>query len=108
MGKYVELMGEFFDLLTSDKIKLRIMFTQNRYVPTGLSAEQRVFCVMSNATDSEHIVTVVNRPTMTSANREDSIGNSSVKVQRQPEWIASSRRRICVPPSTTSATGASG
>lgn len=41
LQKYVELMGEFFDLVAADKIKVRIMFTQNRFVPKGLTPEQR-------------------------------------------------------------------
>ena len=41
LGKYIELMGEFFDLVANDKVKVRIMFTHNRFVPTGLTPEQR-------------------------------------------------------------------
>lgn len=41
LEKYVELMDEFFDLVTADKVKVRIMFTQNRFVPKGLTPEQR-------------------------------------------------------------------
>lgn len=41
LDRYVALMESFFDLIAADKVKLRIMFTQTRYVPTGLSKEQR-------------------------------------------------------------------
>lgn len=41
LAKYVELMSVFFDLIASGKVKVRIMFTQNRNVPVGLSQEQR-------------------------------------------------------------------
>ena len=41
LGKYVEMMDLFFDLVQQDKVKLRIMFTQNCHVPIGLSREQR-------------------------------------------------------------------
>lgn len=41
LDKYLELMGAFFDFVTADKIKVRIMFTQNRLVPKGLSPDQR-------------------------------------------------------------------
>lgn len=40
LEKYRALMGEFFDLVAVGRIKVRIMFTQNRVVPKGLSAEQ--------------------------------------------------------------------
>lgn len=39
--KYIELLGEFFDLIEKDMIKIRIMFTQNSYEPRHLSKEQR-------------------------------------------------------------------
>jgi hypothetical protein len=35
--KYVALVDEVFDLLAADRIKIRVMFTQNMHVPTGLS-----------------------------------------------------------------------
>ncbi len=38
--KYTELIGAFFDLVRNDTVKVRIMFTQNRYIPVGLSKEQ--------------------------------------------------------------------
>ena len=41
LEKYIALMDTFFDLVVEDKIKVRIMFTQNRLVPTGLSPDQR-------------------------------------------------------------------
>lgn len=41
LEKYVALMKVFFDLVREDRIKVRIMFTQNRLVPTGLSNDQR-------------------------------------------------------------------
>jgi len=41
LAKYIELMSDFFDLIAADKVKVRIMFTQNRNVPIGLSQEQR-------------------------------------------------------------------
>ncbi|KIU48981.1 MULTISPECIES: DUF3800 domain-containing protein [Bradyrhizobium] len=36
-GKYTALMDTFFDFVKADKIKVRIMFTQNRYVAKGLT-----------------------------------------------------------------------
>jgi len=41
LDKYLALMAEFFDFVADDKIKVRIMFTQNRFVPKGLSPDQR-------------------------------------------------------------------
>lgn len=41
LDKYISLMDEFFDLVAADRIKTRIMFTQNRFVPTALTSEQR-------------------------------------------------------------------
>ncbi len=38
--KYASLIGMFFDLVKNDVVKVRIMFTQNRYIPIGLSKEQ--------------------------------------------------------------------
>jgi hypothetical protein len=40
LEKYIELVDVFFDLVADDRIKLRIMFTQNRYRPANLTAEQ--------------------------------------------------------------------
>jgi hypothetical protein len=41
VGKYTALMDVFFDLVKAGKIKVRIMFTQNAYVPTGLQATHK-------------------------------------------------------------------
>lgn len=41
LQRYVDLVEKFFDLIEDDLIKIRIMFTQNMRVPTGLSPEQR-------------------------------------------------------------------
>jgi len=38
--KYVELMDAFFECVADDLLKVRVMFTQNRYIPTSLSKEQ--------------------------------------------------------------------
>jgi hypothetical protein len=40
LDKYIELIDVFFDLVAEDRIKLRIMFTQNLYRPTHLTSEQ--------------------------------------------------------------------
>lgn len=36
LEKYVALVDLFFDLVAEDKVKVRLMFTQNRHVPTQL------------------------------------------------------------------------
>lgn len=36
-AKYIDLVDLFFDFVEQDKIKVRIMFTQNRFVPTNLT-----------------------------------------------------------------------
>lgn len=41
LDKYKEMMNLLFDLVQQDKIKIRIMFTQNCHVPIGLTREQR-------------------------------------------------------------------
>ena len=41
LEKYVAVMDIFFDFVQADKIKYRLMFTQNRFVPQGLTREQR-------------------------------------------------------------------
>ena len=41
LGKYVAVMDAFFDEIAADRAKVRIMFTNNQYIPEGLSAEQR-------------------------------------------------------------------
>ena len=38
LQKYCDLMDTFFDLVRSDKVKVRIMFTQNRFQPQNLEA----------------------------------------------------------------------
>ncbi|MGG6295966.1 DUF3800 domain-containing protein [Leptolyngbya sp. AN02str] len=40
LEKYQDFINTYFDLIASNKIKIRVMFTQNRYKPTGLSREQ--------------------------------------------------------------------
>jgi Protein of unknown function (DUF3800) len=40
LEKYTEMIDVFFDLVEADRIKLRIMFTQNRYRPTSLTGDQ--------------------------------------------------------------------
>lgn len=41
LTKYEELIETFFGLVRGGRIKVRVMFTQNRHVPTTLTAEQR-------------------------------------------------------------------
>jgi len=41
LDKYLAVMDVFFDLIANDVVKTRIMFTNNTYIPTGLSPEQR-------------------------------------------------------------------
>lgn len=41
LAKYQDLMGGFFELVGAGKVKVRVMFTHNRNLPTGLSANQR-------------------------------------------------------------------
>lgn len=38
---YIALIDAFFDLVAADRIKVRVMFTNNTYVPQGLTADQR-------------------------------------------------------------------
>ncbi|MDX6154321.1 DUF3800 domain-containing protein [Marinococcus sp. PL1-022] len=41
LDKYIELMDKFFEFVKEDKLKIRIMFTHNRYIALGLSNEQK-------------------------------------------------------------------
>ena len=41
LEKYKVLISQFFDFVAADKIKVRIMFTQNRFIPIGLTSEQK-------------------------------------------------------------------
>ncbi|PAE20545.1 hypothetical protein CHH80_11070 [Bacillus sp. 7504-2] len=41
LNKYIALIDTFFDFIRNDKVKVRIMFTHNMYVATGLTKEQR-------------------------------------------------------------------
>jgi len=41
LEKYKAVMEQLFDLVRDDKVKLRIMFTNNTYIPQGLTTEQR-------------------------------------------------------------------
>ncbi|MBV62833.1 MAG: hypothetical protein CMH65_16230 [Nevskiales bacterium] len=41
LPKYIAMADTIFDLAADDRIKLRIMFTQNLFRPTGLTTEQR-------------------------------------------------------------------
>jgi hypothetical protein len=40
LDKYIAMIDVFFELIAADQAKVRIMFTNNSYVPTGLSNEQ--------------------------------------------------------------------
>lgn len=40
-SKYIALMDTTFDLMAAGKLKMRVMFTQNYFAATSLSAEQR-------------------------------------------------------------------
>jgi hypothetical protein len=40
LQKYVEMMKVFFDLIAKDRVKVRIMYTQNVHRPVGLTDEQ--------------------------------------------------------------------
>ncbi len=39
LDKYIDIINTFFDYIEQDKIKMRIMFTQNAYQATGLKPE---------------------------------------------------------------------
>jgi len=41
LAKYQSLMDALFDEIEADRIKARVMFTQNQFIPTGLTADQR-------------------------------------------------------------------
>jgi len=41
LNKYVAVMDSFFDLIAANQVKVRIMFTQNRHVPQGLTVQQQ-------------------------------------------------------------------
>lgn len=41
LAKYVALIDAFFDEVAAGRIRVRVMFTQNQFIPTGLSGEQR-------------------------------------------------------------------
>ena len=41
--KYVAVMDAFFGLVQQNKVKVRIMFTQNRHVPQGLTLYQQQY-----------------------------------------------------------------
>ena len=41
LSKYIAIMDTFFNLIEADRAKVRIMFTNNQYVPQGLSSDQR-------------------------------------------------------------------
>ncbi|MED0701991.1 DUF3800 domain-containing protein [Aeribacillus composti] len=41
LEKYIELIDTFFDFIEINKVKVRIMFTHNMYLPNELSKEQR-------------------------------------------------------------------
>ena len=41
LEKYIEFMSFYFEFVMTGRIKCRVMFTQNRFVPIGLSREQR-------------------------------------------------------------------
>jgi hypothetical protein len=41
LEKYIALMDCFFNEVAAGRVKVRVMFTQNQFIPTGLSPEQR-------------------------------------------------------------------
>ncbi|WP_018236034.1 DUF3800 domain-containing protein [Ensifer sp. BR816] len=41
LEKYIQFVDKFFDLIESGRIKVRIMFTHNRYVANNLTQEQK-------------------------------------------------------------------
>ncbi len=41
LDKYKTMMDTFFTMVELNKVKIRIMFTQNRYVPQGLTRQQQ-------------------------------------------------------------------
>jgi hypothetical protein len=41
LGKYIAVMDALFDEVDANRVKLRIMFTSNQYIPLGLTSEQR-------------------------------------------------------------------
>jgi hypothetical protein len=41
LAKYIAVMDCFFDIIASDQAKVRVMFTNNTYVPQGLTPEQK-------------------------------------------------------------------
>ena len=41
LAKYVAMMDAFFDIVAAGAAKVRIMFTNNQFIPQGLTSEQR-------------------------------------------------------------------
>ena len=41
LEKYKALIDEFLDEVAAGRAKARVMFTQNHFIPTGLSPDQR-------------------------------------------------------------------
>ena len=41
LDKYIGVVDELFDMVAADTVKIRIMFTNNQYIPIGLTPEQR-------------------------------------------------------------------
>jgi len=39
--RYAQMMGTLFQLVNADRVKIRVMFTQKRYVPINLTSQQR-------------------------------------------------------------------
>lgn len=40
LSKYTNVIDTFFDLIEADRVKIRIMFTQNRHIPQKLNEDQ--------------------------------------------------------------------
>lgn len=41
LDKYVGVIDELFDMVAADAVKIRVMFTNNQYIPLGLTPEQK-------------------------------------------------------------------
>jgi hypothetical protein len=41
LDKYISFIDYYFDFIQNNQLKVRIMFTQNMYIPTNLTKEQR-------------------------------------------------------------------
>jgi hypothetical protein len=85
LEKYKSLMDVFFSLVAEDKLKVRVMFTQNTNVPAGLTDEHR---------ENEYLLLYYQFIKHAFGLRSSNTGNEPIRLRIYPDQLPETKEKI--------------